>query len=112
MEEQAQAQDNLFPLPSPKPREVPRDEIWDALEEEFGVVRTKSERGRRNRAVRELREAEVTPDEVKIAVDFCRRSFTHFTEVAVCSWLSRALHEDSSNDNTREGFLRLLGKDS
>lgn len=105
------AQGSLFPLPSLPPREVPRDEIWDALENEFGSVRTKSERGRRNRAVQELREADVTPSEVKTAVAYCRRSFTHFTEVAVCSWLSRALHEDTQRDDTRENFLRLLGRD-
>ena len=108
---ESQVQDNLFPLPPPKPREVLRDEIWDALEDEFGQVRTKSERGRRNRAVSELREAEVTQEEVRVAVEFCRRNFTHYTEVAVCSWLSRALHEGSANDK-RDNFLRLLRKDA
>lgn len=76
--------------------ERPKDEIWDALVEEFGEVRTKSERGRRNLAVRELRDAGVTAEEIKIAVTFCRRNFTHFTEMAVCNWVSRAVHEDQA----------------
>jgi hypothetical protein len=71
----------------------PRDEIWDALEEAFGEVRTEMERGRRNKAVKQLRAAKATPEEIAIAVDYCRRNFTTFTEMAVCGWLSRALHE-------------------
>lgn len=88
------------------------DPIWDALEEAFGPVRTKSERGRRNVAVRELREAEVTRDEIKIAVAFCRRNFTSFSEMAVCNWLSRALMENTSTagGNVRELFRRMEGK--
>ena len=103
-----EAQDNLFPLPSPAPREVQRDEIWDALEESFGPVRTKSERGRRNRAVLELRQAKVTPGELKIAMDFCQRNFTHYTEVAICGWLSRALHEETTRGaDVRSIFERM-----
>lgn len=74
-----------------------RDEIWDALTEAFGEVRTSPERGRRNRAVRELREAGATPEEIVIAVDYCRRNFTVFTEMAICGWLSRALHENKQD---------------
>lgn len=69
------------------------DPIWDALTEAFGDVRTKDERGRRNRAVQQLREAKATVEEIEIAVDYCRRNFTIFTEMAVAGWLSRALHE-------------------
>lgn len=84
------------------------DHIWDALTEEFGDVRTPSERGRRNRAVRELRIAEASPDEIKTAVAYCRRNFTHFTEMAVCNWLSRSLLEAREAGQTRDTFLRLL----
>lgn len=91
-------QESLFPVgPIPKtPREYPQDPLWDALDEEFGKVRTKSERGRRNSVVKELRDADVTPEEIRITVSFCRKNFTHFTEGAVCNWLSRALHEETS----------------
>lgn len=41
-----------------------RDEIWDALEHELGPVSTKSERGSRNQAVKQLREIDATADEV------------------------------------------------
>jgi hypothetical protein len=85
------------------------DETWDALEAEFGPVRTKSERGRRNAAVRELREAEATPQEIKIAADFCRRHFTTYTEMALCNWLSRSLEEHKKNGLSRETFLKLVG---
>lgn len=88
--------------------ERPPDLIWDALEVEFGVVRTKSERGRRNAAVRELKEAGVTPEEIKIAVAFCRRNFTSFSETAVCNWVSRALHEDQARGaDVRSIFERM-----
>jgi len=84
------------------------DPVWDVLTEAFGEARTKSERGRRNAAVRELRDAEVTPEEIRIAVAFCRRSFTHFTEMAVCGWLSRALHEETSRGaDVRSIFERM-----
>lgn len=84
----------------------PRDLIWDTLTEAFGEPRTPSERGRRNRAVRELRLAEATPEEVQIAIDYCRRNFTSFSEIAVCSWLSRALLENESRSNVRELFRK------
>lgn len=87
-----------------------RDEVWDTLTEEFGEVRTPSERGRRNRAARELKLAEATPDEIRIAVAFCRKSFTSFSEMAVCNWFSKALQENSDTAKSREGFLRLLEK--
>jgi hypothetical protein len=84
------------------------DDIWDALTEHFGPVRTPSERGRRNRAVRELKQAEATADEIRVAVEFCRRNFTSFTEMAVCGWLSRAILEHEQTGNQRETFLHLL----
>jgi hypothetical protein len=87
------------------------DLIWDALEVEFGPVRTKSERGRRNVAVKELREAEATPEEIKVAADYCRRNFTYFTEKALCSWLSKALDEQKQNGVAKETFLRLVKRD-
>lgn len=88
----------------------PVDPIWDALTEAFGDVRTPSERARRNRAVKELRVAQATPEEIEVAVDFCRRNFTSFTEMAVCSWLSRALHEHDVTGK-RSSFLTLLKQD-
>lgn len=84
------------------------DSIWDALTAEFGEARTKSERGRRNRAVGELRQADATPEEIQIAVAYCRRNFTTFTEMAVCSWLSRSLLEHDASGDKRDTFLRLL----
>lgn len=89
----------------------PRDELWDMMDKCFGPVRTKSERGRRNRAVVELRAADVTPEELKIAYNYCRSRFTHFTEIALCSWLSRALYEKEQEGERRETFIRLLGKE-
>ena len=91
--------------------EKPPDPIWDALTEAFGEVRTPSERGRRNRAVRELKEAKATPEEIAIAVAFCRKNFTSYTEMAVCNWLSRALHEQQSSGSGRDTFIRLLRKE-
>lgn len=83
------------------------DVLWDELEKHFGPVRTKSERGRRNSAVGELRAAEVTPEEIEIVVDYCRRNFTHFSEGALCNWLSRALQENMERSNVRDLFQRM-----
>lgn len=90
--------------------ERPRDLLWDSLTEFFGEPRTQSERGRRNRAVRELREAGATPEEVQIVIDYCQRNFTSFTEIALCSWLTRALKEHDGRSNVRELFLRAQGR--
>jgi hypothetical protein len=90
--------------------ERPRDEIWDAITEHFGEPRTKSERGRRNRAVRELREAGATAEEVSIVIEYCQRNFTSYTEMALCSWLTRALKEAESRSNVRELFLRKVSE--
>jgi hypothetical protein len=95
-------------LKSESPRSPrPRDEIWDTLTEHFGEPRTKSERGRRNAAVRELRDAGARPDEIRTALEYCARTFTHFTEIAVCSWFTRALKEAESRSNVRELFRRM-----
>lgn len=90
------------------PSERPRDELWDALTEHFGEVRTQQERDRRNRAVKELRQAEATPEEIGIAYAFCRQNFTHFTEMALCSWFSQALREAKAKGESRETLLRLV----
>lgn len=71
----------------------PRDLIWDALEEHFGPVRTPSERSKRNRAVKELRIAEATPEEVRRAIDYCERTYSTYSEMAVCTNFSRAQQE-------------------
>lgn len=91
--------------------ERPSDPIWDALTEGFGEVRTKSERGRRNKAVKELRDAEATPEEIRVAIDFCRQNFVSFSEMAVCNWLSRALHEQAQRGQSRDTFIKLVRKD-
>lgn len=70
-----------------------RDVIWDQLDLHFGPVRTKGERGRRNVAVKELRDAGATPEEITIAFQWCEKSFTTFTEVALCQHFGRAQHE-------------------
>jgi len=69
------------------------DEIWDALDLRFGPVRTRAERGRRNVAVKQLREAGANPAEVEIAYQWCARNFTVFTEMALVSHFGRAQHE-------------------
>lgn len=70
--------------------ERPVDEVWEVLEEMFGVVRTRSERGRRNRAVSELREAGATVLEIRQTYRYCQRQYTHFKELAICTNLTAA----------------------
>jgi hypothetical protein len=45
-------------------RESPRDSLWDALEAELGAVATRSERGKRNNALKQLREVRASPAQV------------------------------------------------
>lgn len=48
-----------------------RDHLWDALVDELGEPATKSERGARNAALKELREIDATPEQVR----FCCQSY-------------------------------------
>jgi hypothetical protein len=50
------------------PPKRPRDELWDVLVEELGEPQTRTERGRRNKALLELREIEATPDELRCRI--------------------------------------------
>jgi len=69
------------------------DPVWDELDSLFGPVRTRSERGRRNVAVKQLREAGATPSEISVAYAWCAKTFTVFTEMALVSHFGRAQHE-------------------
>ena len=51
------------------------DPLWDVLDDELGKVETASERGRRNRALKELRDIGVTPDELRRRIRTYRRKF-------------------------------------
>lgn len=74
------------------------DVVWDELDACFGPVRTKAERGRRNVAVKQLKEAGASPAEVRIAYQWCRSNFTVFTEMALVSHFGRAQHEQISDE--------------
>ena len=89
--------------------ERPRNDIWDSITAHFGEPRTKSERTRRGKAVSELRDAGATAEEVTIVIDYCQRNFTSYTEMALCSWLTRALKENESRTNVRDLFRKASG---
>lgn len=57
----------------------PRDPLWDSLEEEFGRPSNANERGKRNRAVKLLRESGATPDEIRLRCDRYRTGWPHVT---------------------------------
>lgn len=86
----------------------PRNPIWDALSVHFGEPRTKAEQRRRGKAVKELKDAEATPEEIAITIDYCKRHFTTFTEFAICGWLTRALQEKATWE--KEGNVFDLAK--
>lgn len=102
-------QGRLFPAPRKPPKEPERDEVWDTLTEYFGEPLTKSARGRRNGAVKELRDAGLTAEQIRVGIDYCKRNFTHFTEMAVCMWIGRALHE-KREDVFGENVIELAFK--
>jgi len=87
------------------------DVIWDALDLHFGPVRTKGERGRRNVAVKELRDAGATPEEIRIAYEWCKKSFTVFTEMAVVQHFGRAQHEAVVPLETPLSLVRKMAGD-
>lgn len=53
----------------------PRDEVWDALEAAYGYApATRTERGKWNKAARDLREANATPQQIRErAAEYRRR---------------------------------------
>jgi hypothetical protein len=91
------SQGALFGPQRRPPKERPRDEVWDTLTELFGEATTRRTRGRRNAAAKELREANATPEEIRLTYDYCRRYFGYFTEMAICMYHGRALHEQRSS---------------
>lgn len=60
----------------------PRDELWDVFVAEIGLPQTESERGKRNRALRELRAVGATPDELRTAIAAFRRMWPQATLTA------------------------------
>lgn len=57
-----------------------KDELWDTLVQELGPVETETERGRRNKALKQLRDIGATPSLVHQRCDAYRR---HFPEAAL-----------------------------
>jgi hypothetical protein len=88
-----------------------RDEIWDQLDLHFGPVRTKAERGRRNLAVKQLREGGATPEEVTVAYEWCAKTFTVFTEMALVSHFGRAQHESVKRVESPLSLVRRMADD-
>jgi hypothetical protein len=86
-----------------------RDVTWDTLEELMGPVRTPSERGRRNKAVAELKAALATPDEIRRAYSYCKGNFTQFSEMALITNFSLA--QQASSDELEDAIGRMLGDD-
>ena len=74
-----------------KPRARKRDPLWDALDETIGTVTTRSERGRRNRALAELREANVDDTELRRLIRVYRQQWPNVavTETAIAANLSQ-----------------------
>jgi hypothetical protein len=82
------------PVPSPEASndasaERKADELWEALREILGEVATDTERGRRNRALKELRKIGATPDQVKARCRVYARMWPDITLTAsalVANW--------------------------
>ena len=96
--------------PTPPPPTVtsrPRDAIWDAFAEAIPVEgeMTKSERGRRNAAAKELREIQADPDDIGAVVKHLRHKWgdrVAVTPSAVASNWSTALAELRPNGHRRK----------
>lgn len=81
-----------------------RDPIWDTLDALFGFARTKTEASFRGKAVRELRAAGATPEEIRIAHAWCQKNFSPFSEGALIKYFGRALHEHREQQSTADVF--------
>lgn len=101
--------------------ERPRDELWDALVAELGEPATKNERGRRNAAVKQLREIATTSEEVRRRCRAYRRMWPDITltdTALVSNWTTlkqadkrRSVEEivnlpDISDDERRKNLER------
>jgi hypothetical protein len=82
------------------------DPLWDVMDELFGFCRTRQEASRRGRAVKELREAGATVEEVRTTYAYCKR-FPSFTEMAIVGHLSAALH--AAQKPVDSAIDRILG---
>lgn len=96
------------------PAARPRDELWDALTEACGPVSTKSERGRRNAALRELRDIGATPDEIRWRSDALKRRWPDidFTATSlVANWSIAERPQPTGNSDGRldsTGIIRMF----
>lgn len=70
---------NRHSLAAPARREREPDPMWDILDRHLGPVHTTSERGRRNRALSELRHANVDADELDRLIRAYRRLWPNIT---------------------------------
>lgn len=63
------------------------DELWDVFDAEIGQVATKAERGRRNKALKDLRGIGCTPDQLRAAIAAYRRRWSDIdvTETAIAA---------------------------
>jgi hypothetical protein len=85
----------------------PRDPLWDAWVDTWGEPQTATERGRVNRALKELREIDATPEQVRLVLRRYDREFqgcTRSPQGVTGNWTlllnSRALREISRNGET------------
>lgn len=79
-----------------KPR--PRDPLWDALEDTVGKVTNELERGRRNKALKALRESGATADQVRNVVRNYRNRWpgVELTAMGIASNWSLLTNESSA----------------
>lgn len=84
------------------------DPLWDVFDELFGFCRTRMEASRRGKAVKELREAGATVEEIRVTYAYCKR-FPSFTEMAVVAHLSAALQNAQQVTNVDSAIDRILG---
>lgn len=85
-----------------------RDEVWDALDALFGPCRTKTEASMRGKAVKELKDAGATPDEIEIAHRWCAANFNPFSEMALVKYFGRAQHEAMAQPASNVDNVRRL----
>lgn len=90
----------------------PPDLLWDVFDEQLGKVETKSERGRRNSAVKELREIGATPEELRRRIRRYRREWPDITisEKAITgNWTTLAGPAQKPRTAQAEAWVRAVG---
>lgn len=114
-EEEKERREENTPLNPPSKQIRKPDELWDTLVDELGEPATRTERGKRNDAVKQLRDAGATPGEVRLRMARYRRRWpqVELTDQALVKhWTVMGREEPAANGPGPRRYGRGLTTDT